>query len=146
MAGTNLYMNWTGVTATLTGGGSPIAIAEVTDIEVDRSGDPKDWFADADVFAKAKVVKNQKRTIKITTGSINKAGTLTIGSSYTVVFIANDLYNGTGSGAATFTAVTAICVGLPFAGKNNDFTTGDIMFECIASDGVTDPLSVAVAA
>lgn len=147
MAASNLYMNVTGVTTTLLPGSSAVTWNEITEAKIDKTGDVKNWLADAAVGPIAKAVKNQERKLSLSCGALNTASALVLGSSYTVVFIINDFANGTGSGAITFTLTPAVCVNDGAGGRNNEFSVGEIAFEGLwGAAGTVDPLTAAIAA
>jgi hypothetical protein len=122
-----------------------MTISEVTNCEVNRSFELTSWKADADVFAKLGISRNQGRTITVHSGAGNLLALVVPNAPGTLVCVLNDLINGTGSGAMTYTLTNAIIGSNPFADQHNTPGGGSLTFVGYAADGLTDPLTIATA-
>ena len=148
MAASNLYVNWSPVTITMTSptSGSTITITEVTSVNVMIDGEQIKFLGDALKFPRG--IKNValKRGIEIKTGNPGQLlGAVNQSSVYTIVATLQDMNNGTGTGALTITLVSAVLAKAPVSGDNNQFGNGTISFESFGASSDTDPLSFAVA-
>lgn len=138
----NLSMNWTDVTVSWPGGS--LAIPEVVDVEVDMSGAMMPWRADARRFAELIVQEDMTRKVRIVGAALNLLIQIPRNTPCTIVGILNDLANGTGTGAVTFTAVNAVLASNPLKCRSNELGTSSASFESYSPDD-SDPFSFAVA-
>ncbi|MDQ3168424.1 MAG: hypothetical protein M3P94_07225 [Chloroflexota bacterium] len=146
MPASNVFMNWTGVSATPTNPVGPaISLGEITDVQIDGKSVQKAFYGDARRFAL--LIRNTQKTREITIVGANIAKLLTIpeDAECTIVAILNDVTNGEGSGALTITAVRAKSGSRPFQGANNEFAKGTMKFACAGGVNDADPISIAVA-
>lgn len=144
MAATNLFMNWSSVSFTPTGG-SALTIEEVTDVDFGFGSSLQDWYADAATFPKLSLSKELKRTAKVTTGRVAKLLTIPINTPGTFRATLDDAVNGIGTGAISFVLGPCILSDSPFKGTVNRYATGDLTFSAYAPDGITDPLTATIA-
>ncbi len=140
----NVYMSWTGVTVTPSGG-STMAISEVTDVQVHDKDHIEPWQADGHKYATRMIAASGERGITITGGDVGKLASIPKNVPCTVVAILNDAVNGVGTGAVTVTLVNAIRGEVPSSGKTSKFAGGSVSFMAFSSDGTADPLSYAAA-
>ena len=141
MPATKLYMNWTGVTVT-PNGGSAINLTGVTDVSFNRSGTNKPFFGDNRQHARAIRTTNQARSVSISCGDLSALDSVAIGTVCTVVGTLNDLHNGTGSGARTYTAINAVLSSKPDGSSNDEYAGTTYSFDCFGSALDADPISV----
>lgn len=144
MAHANLYMSWTGVTITPSGG-SAIALLEVIDVQFTNSDGLEAWRSDGNKYATLIVDATGEVGATIIGGDCFKLATLPRGAACTIVAILNDAKNKTGSGASTFTLVNAVVQDTPTSGVTNKFAGGSASFMSYSADGSTIPLSIAQA-
>lgn len=145
MPASTLLMNWSGVTVT-PASGSAITVNRVTNIALPAESSLQKFYGDTFKFPAASRPTEQTRGITITSGNCAQLNTIAIGTVCTVVAVLNDLYNGTGSGAVTVTAVNAVLQSKSMGGANNDFATVSYVFDCFGGTGDVDPITFAVAA
>lgn len=143
MSASGFNIGWSGVTVHY--GSTTITLANVKDVEIDRSGTVKDFFGDAGIFSKIISIREKKRSIKITGASLALLQSVPEDTPCTVTAIMMDAVNGTGAGAITITLINAVCAMNPYKGQSTEFGTGDITFQAFSTDGTTDPLSYSVA-
>ena len=144
MAASGLYVNWSPVTFTPSGG-TLLTLIEIMGVDVTRGGKIINFFGDARRFARGKKMVENERGAKVHTGNIGQVAGIEEGTVGTLVATLQDMNNGTGTGAITFTLLNAVLKSNPFNGKNNAFAEGTLEFESYADSSDTDPLSFAVA-
>jgi hypothetical protein len=144
MSATNLYINWSGVGFTPTGG-SLAPINKVTSVGLNRDGTPEKFKGDLDKFYRAIAVPTLDRGLTIDTGDVYAATQIPIGTVGTVVATLADAINGTTSSGGGFTVTLshAVCTGNSSAGDHAKYGTARLTFESFAPDGVTDPMAFA---
>lgn len=145
MAGSNVFMNWGTVTVTPTAPtASAIVITEVLDIEIDGRSVQKAFYGDNKQFP-AQLRNTQKtRSIKIVGGNITKLLSIPEDSECTITAQLLDAINGAtaAGGGILITAVRAKSEGRPFKATNNEYATGDLMFNCSGGTNDADPITI----
>ena len=144
MPASGLYMNWAPVTFT-PNGGSLITLNEILGIDLTRGGKLIAFYGDARRFARGKKMVENERGAKIHLGNIGQVAGIEEGVVGTLVATLQDMNNGIGAGAITFTLINAVIKSNPFTGKNNAFAEGTMEFEAYADSSDTDPLSFVIA-
>lgn len=148
LAPTNVYMNWSSVTFTPTGG-SLIAIGEVADVKLGRKSQTVTWEAGTDRGPRLKARAGRMRTVTLSGADIFKfLSTVPSETEGTLVAVLNDMKNqagGVGSGQVTVTLANCSVDDLSASGKHSSIAQGELTFSAVWSDGQTDPLTVAQA-
>lgn len=140
MPGYDRYMNWRTVTF------NSVTLNGVTSVSFDRGGQMAQFAGDGDRYATLAVNNMNVPTATVTLGNVKQAVDLTAGTFSTFVATLMDARNqttGSGSFALTFTLSNAFVVNVAAAGSHASFASGTISFGCYATDGQTNPLSVA---
>jgi hypothetical protein len=139
-----LYLKFSGVTFTPTGG-SALTIDKVTECDHGEVGQNIQFFGDGAQYPTANKVAHSAVGVSIKSGNKAALDAVPIGTVGTLVFIAQDARNGVGTGARTYTVTGAQLVSRPMTGSETNWGMGTLTFVSESSDGVTNPLSVAVA-
>lgn len=141
---TNLYMGWSAVTVTPSGG-SAITIDHVTDIKIDKSSVLEAFFGDTNKFAALVKPTKRNRTCEIESGNAKATLSIPDGTACTIVAKLNHAEAGEGTGCLTLTLVNAVPGLNNAAGQTQRFANGNAGFTAFANTGDTDPLTIAVA-
>ncbi len=148
MAGTNTFINFSGVTVTPTpvGGtvGSAVPIDRVTSATPGGAATLEKFRGDADRFARVIAAPEVERTFEIETGDVAAARSLIQGAVYTVFGKLGDALNGitTGGGGISFSLINAVLADVDIKGEHAKYASATLKFEAFSADGVTDPLTV----
>jgi len=140
----NVFMNWTGVTVTPSGG-SAITLTEVTDIDLIDSDTLEMWQADGHKFPTLCIAADAKRGMTIHGGDVYKLAALPKNTPCTIVAVLNDAVNKAGVGSMTVTLSNAVVADTSAKGQTNKFAGGQVSFAAFSPDGTTDPLAIAQA-
>jgi len=142
---TNLFLNWTQVAFTPTGG-SALSINLVESIDFDPGGQLLPHSSDAARYPVAMVnhMNNPKATVH--TANVAKINTLSPGSRGTFQAVLNDALNGdvVGSGAIKYVLNNAVVQNNPSHAQHQQYGKGSVTYLAYSSDGVTSPLSATV--
>lgn len=146
MSATNLFINWSAAGFTPSGG-SLQSINKVTDVSFDANGSMEGFKGDVDVFFRSISIPSQTRTIKVKTGDVAMArdSDLALGTRGAFTVKLSDAVNGTttGGGGLTVTLSPCIVTANTAQGAHAKYAEAEITFEGYATDGTTDPLTVA---
>jgi hypothetical protein len=145
MAGSNVYMNWKSVTVTFGTVPTVVSLTEVMDVQVLDQEGLEPWQADGHKFPTLLIAATGSRGMTIVGGSVNKLAAIPRNTPCTVVAILNDAVNGAGAGAITHTLVNAVLADAGRSGPSNKFAGGTATFVAFSPDGITDPLTIAIA-
>ena len=137
-------MNWTGVTFTPVSG-TAVTYTGVTSVSFDPGGSLAKFSADGDRYNTTVINDFNEPTATVQCADLAAIRAYPIGTVGTLVAIHNDARNGTGSGSMTYTLSNAVISAGPTSGAHKAFGQGSITFVAYSVDGVTNPLSVAVA-
>lgn len=145
MTPTNLFLNWTQVQFTPTGG-SALVINLVEGIDFDPGGQLLAHSSDAARFPVALVnhMNHPKATVR--SANLNRISALAPGSKGVFQAVLNDALNGdvAGSGAIKYVLNNAVVQNNPSGGQHQQYGKGSAVFLAYSSDGVTSPLSATV--
>lgn len=142
---TGLFMNWSGVTFTPTGG-TAINILRVTSVKYNNDSEQERFKGDIARFNQAIAVVNNSRMVDVTTGDVGAAAVLVTGTKGSLAAQFLDLENGIIStgGGLSLTLSPCKLIKNPFEGDHAKYGTTTLSFEGYAIDGVTDPLVIVV--
>jgi hypothetical protein len=142
---TNLFLNWTQVQFTPTGG-SALSFNMVENVEFDPGGQLLPHSSDAARYPVALVnhMNNPKATMQ--SANIAKINALAPGAKGAFQAVLNDALNGdvAGSGAIRYVLNNAVVQNNPSGGHHSQYGKGSAVFLAYSSDGVTSPLSATV--
>jgi hypothetical protein len=133
-----------GVTFTYAGP-TVVTISKCTDVDFQKGGRPLQFYGDGARFPTALKVVESQRSVSVMTG--NKAASYSVPEDTvgTLVWIEQDLNNGTGTGARTYTLINCKMITNPHKGPENRVGDSSLTFASFSTDGTTDPLSVVIA-
>jgi hypothetical protein len=140
LAPTNLYINWSAVSFTPTGG-ALTAIGKVTDCKIAKGGTPEHFKGDIAVYAQCLAVPDRHRTVTVSTGDIAAALLFAQGTVGSFTATLGDAINGSagGGGGKIYTMTTCVIVSNNADSAHAKFGNAQIVFEGYSSDGATDP-------
>lgn len=146
MSATNLFINWTAVSFTPSGG-SLTAIDKVTSVRVNHDVNIETFKGDLAKFVQAVAATNQMREITVTTGNAKTVETIVQGAVGSFTATLADAYNGTtaGGGAQVLALTNCIVSRKDVSGDHSRFASATITFMGYAADGETDPLTITAA-
>jgi hypothetical protein len=145
MAATKLYVRVSGVTFTYGVSPTTVTIDKVTDVKSNRGGQELDFYGDGAIYPTASKLIKQKRGASVMGGNKAAMESVPLDTFGTLVWIEEDLYNGTGTGARTKTLSNAKAMSYSSDAGESQVGTGSLNFISIATDGITDPLVTTVA-
>ncbi len=144
MPATKRLMNWTGVTFTPTGG-TAVSITGVTSISFESGGSLAKFSGDGDRFSTTVVNDFNDPSVVVQAADLASIRANPVGTAGTFTATHNDAKNGLGSGAMTYTLTNAVVANNPIHGGHRQFGLGTLTLAAYSSDGVTNPLSIAIA-
>ncbi len=145
MAASGRFMNWSSVTFTPTSG-SPVTITEVQNVTIDPRVVLKGASGDGDLAPTAKTLEYIDPHITVETEDIKTVNALGFGTRGSFEATHNDFYNGSGSGAMTYTVSNCIVAGGQRSGAHRQTGRATLICETYSSDGTTSPIAYSYAA
>jgi hypothetical protein len=142
---TTLYMNWTQVQFTPTGG-SALVINRVSNVEINPGGQLHAYSGDANRYKVAVFNYMNEPHLTVHSENIGVLTSLSPGAVGAVQAVLNDPKNGdsAGSGAIKYVLANAVLENNPTGGRHMQYATGSASFRAFSSDGTTSPLSATV--
>lgn len=147
MADSKRKMNTKSVTFTPLSG-SPIVYTGTTTVAVEPNGSTVKFSGDDDQGPTTVVNDFRDYVVTITSADIGAVNASTPGLRGTLTWILKDAKTpagGAGSGQMTYTVTPAIVRNDPHSAAHRGIAQGQVIFDSEWPDGVTPPLSVAVA-
>lgn len=133
-------MNWTSVSFAVNS--FYYVLADVVDMQVNRNASHELHRGGASVFHTLITIPVLSRSCKVISTNVISLGQVPQGVVGILSGILNDPYNGEGLGAVVVTLFNAVLIENPYAGKQNEYGHGSLMFVAASSDGTTDPLFI----
>jgi hypothetical protein len=140
------YLNWINLLFTPEGSAGPVSILGVTSVAFDWQSKVIVGAGDGDMgpTSMSQTEIDPRFTVDLEHLAIMR--TLIPGTRGTFSGTFQDSANGTGSGALTFTATNAMVENFTSTGRFRTYGTGQMIIRTMSSDGITPPVSIAVAA
>ncbi len=142
----NRFANVSGCVFTKLPSGT-VNITTIQSIALGKRGKELQASGDADFFPTASVTIGAAPQVTIqhqNSALLNQLEEKNKGSS--LVWIANDLTNGVGTGAVTYTMANVHVVSHETTVNHQAVSTATLQISCYSSDGTTSPLTMSIAA